>query len=144
MPNYCSNELLITAHETTPENLETLKSFFKAFEEGEFLQLIKPMPEVLLNTLAPADDDAPALVDGYKDWYSWRVDNWGTKWDIMHPKIINFDTTYGELEVHFDTAWSPPISVYKQFHEKYDEFDIQVFYREDGVQLCGYFPDDAW
>jgi hypothetical protein len=39
------------------------------------------------------------------DWYSWRVENWGTKWDCDTNYI---DENNGQsLSVGYITAWAP-------------------------------------
>ena len=40
------------------------------------------------------------------DWYTWRLENWGTKWDC-------YDHTEWEGgEIKFFTAWSPPTNFF--------------------------------
>ena len=44
---------------------------------------------------------------GYKDWYSWSIDKWGTKWNASSTRIF-------DKGIQFDTAWSCPVSVLKE------------------------------
>lgn len=37
---------------------------------------------------------------GYMNWYDWRCDHWGIKWNAC-------DTYIGNCEIAFDTAWNP-------------------------------------
>ena len=43
-----------------------------------------------------------------EDWYEWRVDNWGTKWDI--DQEWNFTLDLPRQRSHFLTAWAPPLA----------------------------------
>ena len=74
-------------------------------------------------------------------WYDWCCDHWGTKWDI-HDVELQDDGWV--LRYDFDTAWSPPQGIYEALIEKFngeEDFSIQWFYREDGMQMAGYLPD---
>jgi len=79
---------------------------------------------------------------GHRHWYSWCLENWGTKWDVgpQDIKILADEDDY--LRLWFHTAWSPPQGVYEALLELIDDngLDIQVtwFYDEQGMQFAGY------
>lgn len=90
---------------------------------------------------------------GYKDWYDWNIDNWGTKWA---PRVEDFDYSDGvdgygaRIEMRYDTAWSPPSKLIQalsglfptlKFHTTFDEesqayVGCEIF--ENGLMFEGY------
>lgn len=102
MPNWCYNTLTITGKpkalnkmlkqvkvdknrvDDFNENQETIFSFNKVI----------PMPE--------SEKD---------NWYEWRVQNWGTKWnaDVQYETTDQWEN--GEVFIEFNTAWAMPIPV---------------------------------
>jgi len=79
---------------------------------------------------------------GANNWYDWRVTNWGTKWGIDGESIQFYDEDEDRIEIHFDTAWSPPNEIYQELRDKYEDIEISWFYREDGMQFAGYMERD--
>ena len=79
---------------------------------------------------------------GFRDWYDWRIANWGTKWDVEANDIQVVDDNPGYLSLSFFTAWSPPEGIYDALLELIDEnkLDVQAtwFYDEPGMQFAGY------
>jgi hypothetical protein len=85
---------------------------------------------------------APLQIDDVTNESGWdahiAIDMWGTKWTPSNIEINNsYDETY-TLEVSFDTAWSPPIGVYKIMNKKFD-ININAFYEEYGCNFFGRF-----
>ena len=68
-------------------------------------------------------------------WYNWRVANWGTKWDCYD---LSIDEDEQELNLQFNTAWSPPEEICRALKEKFEDADIQWFYDEPGMEFAGY------
>jgi len=85
---------------------------------------------------------------GHMSWYSWCVENWGTKWDAGS---VSCDTTVGNMELlasaqdtspveityTFDTAWSPPTPVIAKLSELYPTVSITHSYIEEGCVFAG-------
>ena len=63
--------------------------------------------------MKPNDKLAKKMMKKYgaEDWYLWRLDNWGTKWDTgrSHGTLAVIGPTQIQLDVA--TAWTPPIPV---------------------------------
>ena len=60
---------------------------------------------------------------GYKDWYNWNCDNWGTKWDACEVYASSKDDNY--INYHFDTAWAPPVQFLINASKLYPELEFQ-------------------
>ncbi len=70
---------------------------------------------------------------GHKDWYSWSVDNWGTKWNAS-------DTLKNNNTLSFQTAWSIAEPILIKLSEMFPEINIHVeFADEDIGSNCGEF-----
>ncbi|MFA2923374.1 hypothetical protein [Acinetobacter pittii] len=99
----------------------------KYFEDGFF----DPKNEVAKNNLSRAHDyvgdsqeKREALLKlgqtvisnvdtyGHKTWYSWRTENWGTKWNA-------YESTSTENSIEFDTAWNSPTPVLEKWIEQF-------------------------
>lgn len=86
---------------------------------------------------------------GYCDWYSWQVNNWGTKWNASDVYWAD-DNEY----VSFNTAWSTPFNLLVKLSEKYPEATFEVEYADEdfghnvgtytlkgGVEIDEYVPE---
>jgi hypothetical protein len=119
MPNWCLNKLTIS-HEDRSKVME----FVHAFKEGKACEHYLPMPEG-------------------EDWYGWNIENWGTKWDIgsdngevhgLNPTVVDNEAT-----MSFDSAWSPPLGLYKELVLR--GFRVIASYFEPGMGYCGIWKD---
>ena len=75
MPNWCMNN--VTINHDDPSKLNELRD---AYKRGELMETYMPTPR-------EPDDPTKLLGEGKpttigNDWWWWRVDNWGTKWDV--------------------------------------------------------------
>lgn len=92
----------------------------------------------------------PEMVErGLVDWYSWNLDNWGTKWDAYDVQVERQDDTV--LWIGFNTAWSPPVPVIHAMQGQHPELSITAEYEEEGMGFRGevfadgtIFHDDDW
>tara|TARA_R110002124_G_scaffold186435_1_gene353903 strand:+ start:570 stop:1022 length:453 start_codon:yes stop_codon:yes gene_type:complete len=148
MPNWCSNEVQIDGNEKdiakfkeecfTDHKGVAVLDFSKVLPEPDY---DKPKKDGTHNNGVQTE---PSSV--MPDWWTWRNDNWGTKWNLV-PNHDGDLTAYMTVEdgedyisLEFDTAWSPPSGIYEAIVEKYPDLDINWFYREDGVQISGWLP----
>lgn len=86
---------------------------------------------------------------GHPSWYSWAVENWGTKWDavdcrvskemIVPPEGGDGDSPNSKMYVQytFETAWSPPIPVIKKLGQMFPKAKFKLRYFEGGVGFQG-------
>ena len=126
MPNFVRNILYFDG-----ENVQAVFDFVSSKDSVFDFNKIIPEPENIA------------------DWYGWRVENWGTKWNAVDAEIIDDG-------VMFDTAWSAPLPVIKKLSELFPKIKLNVTCSdEDAGENCGqitykngvesdwYYPDRA-
>lgn len=63
---------------------------------------------------------------GYVSWYSWSIDNWGTKWNSYEAEYLSGN------KITFQTAWEFPKPIIQKLSELYPELTIIAeYYAED-------------
>ncbi len=141
MPNWCSNG--ITLRHADPAMIEReLKG-----KDGLLMEFL-PTPQELLDTVSgfvgegkqaahEAQQAANIEKYGYKDWYDWNVNNWGTKWDFALDSVERTDDN--TVVASFESAWSPPVTAYERLLEL--GFEIEAFYYEPGMGFVGKWED---
>ena len=153
MPNYCNNVVEIRGPVKVVKALVDHKLDF---------QKIHPYPpELDITAGREGADDSPeqkALVAaeesnlkkyGYKNWYDWCVNNWGTKWNAggdNDAMQVDFDEDVGNQGIalfQFDTAWAPPLGVLEKLMDTHPELSIECRYHEPGVGFFGVWTDGA-
>lgn len=140
MPNWCLNTLEIQGPiEDVDKFMEKIKS-----AEPDKLSLFNaliPMPAEYSGEPASMTKEEKDWSDneklcfekyGHKDWYSWCVANWGTKWNAYNL------SNEGENKISFDTAWSTPAQVIERLSEMFPHIEIALeFADEDFGFNCG-------
>lgn len=72
---------------------------------------------------------------GHFAWYSWRCENWGTKWNACHyDEGISDDNL---MCFNFDTAWSLPMPVMEAVMEKYPNLIFEYSFHEESGAFGG-------
>ena len=144
MPNWCNNVLTLTHKD--PAMIERAVD---AVNRELLLQEFVPCPQDLLDTSAGffGDGDKQRELElkeqaniekyGYKNWYDWCVANWGTKWDVCEPELLETDSN--TIKLAFDSAWAPPIEAYNGLLEL--GFEVDAMYNEFGMAFCGWYCD---
>jgi hypothetical protein len=145
MPNWCNNSVEIT-HED-PAMIERVR---KAFNEGALLQEFIPVPEdlhIVAGSVPVAEEvahkdkeEANREKHGYRNWYDFCVNEWGTKWDVGADGNPAQDIP-GGLMLGFDSAWAPPIEAYNKLVDM--GFKIRAMYYEGGMAYAGIYEDGA-
>jgi len=139
MPNWCNNSITISG----PKDKIT-KLYNDAVAENGLLQVMYPMPKELEDTTSPApkEGEPQPLVDGYDNWYDWRVNNWATKWDVDVENLeLSEDGT--NISGWFDSAWSPPTGAYDEFLARNEDCSIKALYYEGGMDFGGEYFDGS-
>ena len=160
MPNWCDNQITIKGPNSVIDKIEKIvkeeeNTDLSSKEKGEtpgLLQFFHPMPKELLDTEAgpiaktKAEKNARQsrkLEFGAENWYDWRVNNWGTKWEVH--EFYGVDRQYlteqneGESTISFafSSAWAPPIGAYEKFVEDHEECSLKAYYYEGGCDFMG-------
>ena len=71
-------------------------------------------------------------------WYDWRIHNWDTKWDCYDVNFVDEDPDPENMEIEFNTAWSPPEAICHALREQYPDVSVSRFYDEPGCEIAGY------
>jgi len=121
MPNHTDNRVILSHADS--QKIDDIYNVMNT-DDASLLQHIIPMNE--------------ALLDG-GDWYEWRLDNWGTKWDIYETHCTRIDAN--TLQLNFLTAWSPPIPVYDKLTDM--GFDVHARYLDEGWMYVGEYTDEG-
>ena len=129
MPNWCCNNLSIN----TANNDKTLEFLNKLYEEankGRLNEFTIPFSDM-----------------GLKEWnYDACLIHWGTKWDAKQviADIMKDDNNIN-IEMSFDTAYSPNIPVMQKLYEKLLKLDpnchVRSSYSEPGMNFYGIFEN---
>ena len=136
MPNYVNNRLIV--RHADPKKLAMLD---EAYCNRNLFQTILPVPEGLLGTPngVYADPEKQAAMEqrqaenrklyGYSTDYSWRVENWGVKWEAIGCDESLYKEGDDELVLEFQTPWGPPTGIYKALREQ--GFNVDYDYWEE-------------
>ena len=154
MPNWCDNQITITGPSSVIDKIEKIVNEESNNAENGLLQFFHPMPKELLETEAgpvaktkkeKQARQARKLEFGAENWYDWRVNNWGTKWEVCEfygvdkqPDALIGDST---ISFAFSSAWSPPIGAYEKFLENNPDCFIRAYYYEGGCDFMGLWED---
>ena len=161
MPNHCHNRVTFYAHHSDgDDSCNQIAKIKQIFEDENCFGQIIPEPDWATTPLMSKDvqglvydrgkvGQLPVkLTDpwdryvfqstGQSDdrWYDWRLQNWDTKWDAYD--VVGTDDDPDQLEVEFNTAWSPPEAICSELIEQYPDLAISWFYDEPGCEIAGY------
>lgn len=125
MPNHITN--IINVREGNFQNfLNSVKGKNTEFDFGNIVP--EPNYENKSNTIRQSG--SKLLMP---DWYTWRCDNWGTKWNA-YDIIINHE----DHVIQFDTAWSTPVNIWNEIAKQYKDMEFHIKYAdEDYGYNCG-------
>ena len=141
MPNHCYQQVYLRGPSHLIHHLHNALSK----SEPEFCSTIAPMPFELWAKETQPDQVLP-------EWYKWRCENWGTKWDVC---AVEIDDTYRSktkdgLEYSHDkkvawfafrcwTAWNPPVPVWDRLHAM--GIEVEAEYQDEGEMFEGAYKD---
>ena len=147
MPNHCDQQVYIHG----PRDLVSMlysgltENGYDPHRGGhalnpQFCQLVCPMP--FEQWQAPKTQWGGYEVEG---WYDWRVNNWGTKWDVCdvekgieYGEDFNNDEEYAPVawfSFRCWTAWGPPVPVWDKLHAM--GVEVQADYQDEGGMFEG-------
>ena len=114
MPNWCSNDMTITGEEA---------------QLAQLAELLKADIETIMERLVPKPE---GLADG--EWYSWCLNNWGTKWDMCEV-VADFDPDM--IMLNYETAWAPNLAFWETISARFPALNMAHYYREVGMGFTG-------
>ena len=128
MPNWNYNRVTISGRES---DTCSLMEKAKVDKEKDTFSMDNFYP-------TPKDDNG----EPFGGWYGWRVENWGTKWDINQNSFSITDTGYYSVdrcyvEMAYDTAWGPNLEFWEKIAEDNKDLTISITYCEEGNNFCG-------
>lgn len=131
MPNWSSNALVVKSDESAESESE-LTDFLARIHAVEGKDRNS---NGIFNIFIPID---PALLDGdtgtsTPDWYTWRCDNWGTKWDVGYNNVEFVSRSH----LTFETAWAPPTNFVLTVSKEYPHLLFTLAYSEQGMAFAG-------
>jgi hypothetical protein len=117
MPNWCDNS--VTLRNSDKSKVDALAASLEG-EDKAFLNHLRPNPT--------------------GEWeYNWSIENWGTKWEAG---IIDWERRDdNEVWVSFDSAWSPPTTIYEYLVEQ--GWEVEAVYHEPGMCYAGQYTTDG-
>ena len=119
MPNWCENRIRISG------STEKINKLWEKVESDGLLNTLRPQPNNL---------------EEYEN-IDWRLQSWGTKWEVNTQDLCVEDNGDGTSEIYgdFDSAWSPPIEAYIAFNESDNGCEVEGWYSEFGCDYCGLY-----
>ena len=148
MPNWCYNRVSVYS-----ENTKDMDELFDIFNNENPFNALIPSP---VWSETPNEDGELPVLEEHKDadgkvlftthkfpksgktddrWYDWQIQNWGTKWE---PTDLSVEQCDEELEITFNTAWSPPEDICRAIRNKYPDVTVSWFFDEPGMEVAGY------
>ena len=117
MPNWCENRIKISGP------TEKINKLWENINN-----------DGLLNTLRPQPDNLEE-----HEHRCWRINNWGTKWEVNSEDLCVVDNSDGTSYIwgDFVSAWSPPIEAYTTFNKINNDCEVEGWYFELGCGFCG-------
>ena len=142
MPNWCNNNISITGPNSVIDKIEKITK--EEDNKNGLLQFFNPMPKELEGTTSPSSsaDKPQPMIDGFDCWYDWRVEKWGTKWEVcefygVDRQHLNDSLDESTISFGFSSAWAPPIGAYEQFLADNSDCSLKAYYYEGGCDFMG-------
>ena len=116
MPNWCSNQVTISGPAPVIAEITDILNR----EDTPLLAWMVPEPRY----------------EGDQDWYHWRIQNWGCKWDIGDVYFEHQDEE-DEIKFSFCTPWGPPVEAFARWAQADGRVRFSLEYWEPGMGFVG-------
>ena len=136
MPNWCNNTITIE-HEDSSKIHEVIESLTTKIHEdtseSKFFTYCKPEPDyskTKVKCTYPSITKKEYIEVDDQKWWDWRVQNWGTKWNIDtfekrelfdHHTDLAISDLDKSISFNCSTAWSPPLGALKSLEKDLDD-----------------------
>lgn len=135
MPNHCYNTLTFCGPEQVLQQIKIDLSHtsFSEDENGNTTLHYEPLH---FNNIIPMPDNISmdSASGSLPKWYTWCVDNWGTKWEPWATNCDIIDDKF--LTYYFVTAWADPEPIVQALAERY-MLPLHHSYTEEFGQFSG-------
>lgn len=140
MPNWCENVVYVCGTKEARDKIRDIfqgdKPFTTIVPEPDYNKVVVPFtyPQIHVGETAVA---------GRRDaWWDWRVQNWGTKWDLdvdevqidENDSLLNHEA----LSFGFQTAWSCPANILQKMSEIEGVELVHGTFSEPGCDFVGF------
>lgn len=141
MPNWCENKLTVSGPK---QDVERFCKENRGRKLGQKAMMAKGHAAGrgearLRRGLAELAGRKPATF-----WFTWRCQNWGTKWDVgastcTKSEAYDRKSEYRRMRVvyQFDTAWSPPVHWMHRASKRYPTLSFVLRFNEPGMCVRG-------
>ena len=102
------NNIILTCEEIE----ESIKKYNDSFEE------ILELGKIQINNL---------LKYNHINWYSWSIENWGSKWNSINFNKINDNSFI------YETAWSPSLQIPIELSKTYPKIRFVHLYSDEAI-----------
>jgi hypothetical protein len=156
MPNWCNNAI-----EISHPDKSKMDALIVSVNEGKFCNHVIPVPESLQIVAGRVGDDSdPKQIEleanqkanlathGYKDWYDFQVNEWGTKWDVEPYNPVAYEVNLNgdplpenKIVFGFDSAWAPPCGVADALIDQ--GYAVRLYYYESGMCFAGIYDENG-
>lgn len=139
MPNWCENRLTVTG---PAADLDALSE--RVIIDDPNPDRSEHEPKHVLDYAAlvpePEHSQAPETVGVLPDWYEWRLQHWGVKWN--HPGLYTEEQWpqaggEAELQLGFDTPWGPPLPFMEALAGAFPTLSYELRYEEESNDVYG-------
>ena len=117
---YISNKLTVPFEELDKKYLKYVNNMFSPNWAREIYDNRMPKNKLELDKLYELGKVCCSNIDkyGHIDWYNWRINNWGTKWNAC-DEYVDDDV------LEFNTAWSCPLPILDKLAELCYEHNVE-------------------
>tara|TARA_R100001510_G_C7646258_1_gene203558 strand:+ start:120 stop:728 length:609 start_codon:yes stop_codon:yes gene_type:complete len=131
MPNWFYFSLSVRGKKEDVEQfVENVKGSEKYETEGrefDFNHFI-PQPKNIYREPLSLDKEKELEKSGIPNWYTWNIDNWGTKWNAVcdDEESVGIQESPHEHTYRLRTAWSFPSPVISEMIDMYPNLDFEI------------------
>lgn len=142
MPNHITNCLEISHKD--PKKIKWLKSCWNKKENHLDFGKIIPTPKNYYDGSIGFSKDGSVptkeevAAKGQIDWYTWNIDNWGTKWNSYQGTLYD---SKDKFVCQFLTAWGPPEPIFDKLTDM--GFEVKGLWKDEGDSEVHPIGEDA-
>lgn len=129
-----------------PEELQKVTSPVRIVTKAELKKELKRLEEnpddMFHNTHGITQEMSDDYIErfGHNDWYTWALQNWGTKWGAYDSRLISKEPDdekpqYVRVKIEFQTAWASASEAIQKLSEMFPSFLFFLTYADED---CGY------